>query len=304
MINYERARSRPRAFAYLTGLSLAAFLDLLPAFQEAYDELLDEEDAQRKSPRQRNRGAGRKGALPTIEEKLFFILFYFRQYPTQETLAFLFGFSQAQACIWIHRLSPLLNQALGSKQQLPARQPMELGEVMKECGEMEFMIDGTERPIRRPKDPERRKSDYSGKKKRHCKKNIVVTKRSDGKVIGLGATCPGSQHDKSCTDQDGFEFPEGSVLWKDTGFQGYEPSGTTTHQPKKKPRGKELTAEEKESNRLISQIRVKVEHSIGGIKVFRIVQDVFRNWKKGFDDLVMETACGLFNFRQSAKATT
>ena len=34
-----------------------------------------------------------------------------------------------------------------------------------------------------------------------------------------------------------------------------------------------------------------------GIKIFQIVSAVFRNIKKGFDDLVMEVACGLFNFR-------
>jgi len=77
-----------------------------------------------------------------------------------------------------------------------------------------------------------------------------------------------------------------------------------THQPKKKPRGKELTPDAKESTRLISRIRVKVEHSIGGIKVFRIVQDTFRNINEGFVDLVMETACGLFNLRLASRSLT
>jgi len=89
----------------------------------------------------------------------------------------------------------------------------------------------------------------------------------------------------------------GSRLWKDTGFQGYEPPGTTTYQPKKKPRGGELTPAEKETNQTISRERIGVEHSIGGTKVFRIVHDVFRNHRPAFDDLVMVTACGLFNLR-------
>jgi hypothetical protein len=58
-----------------------------------------------------------------------------------------------------------------------------------------------------------------------------------------------------------------------------------------------LTAEEKERNRKMSQIRVKVEHAISGIKRSRIVKDILRNTKDNFSDLVMVIACGLHNFR-------
>ena len=71
----------------------------------------------------------------------------------------------------------------------------------------------------------------------------------------------------------------------------------TILQPKKKPRGGELTAEEKEYNHRISRIRIQVEHAIGGVKRYRIVKDQLRNWKQGFRDQVMETCCGLHNFR-------
>ncbi len=75
-------------------------------------------------------------------------------------------------------------------------------------------------------------------------------------------------------------------------------------QEEAQPRGKDLTPEEKESNRLISRVRVKVEHSVGGVKVFRIVQDTFRNIKEGFVDLVLETVWGLFNFRLESRTLT
>ncbi len=51
------------------------------------------------------------------------------------------------------------------------------------------------------------------------------------------------------------------------------------------------------SNRKIASIRIRVEHAISGVKRYRIVKDKLRNWKKGFCDLVMETCCGLHNFR-------
>jgi len=58
-----------------------------------------------------------------------------------------------------------------------------------------------------------------------------------------------------------------------------------------------LTEKEKENNRKLSKVRVKVEHAISGIKRSRIVKDIFRNIKDGFSDLVMVIACGLHNFR-------
>ena len=68
-------------------------------------------------------------------------------------------------------------------------------------------------------------------------------------------------------------------LYQDTGFQGFKLSGVTIIQPKKRPKGGQLTAQEKATNRNISSIRIRVEHAIGGVKRFR-VKDKLRNWKK------------------------
>lgn len=298
MLNFERAQASPRVFKQLTGLSTIAFAQLLPAFEQAYQQRPRPQKKTSTKPRRRP-GGGRHSILAILPDKLFFLLFYFRHYPTQETLAFLFGFSQGQANHWIHRLTPLVNQALGYQLQLPARTPTQLHDVLAACTGLEFLIDGTERPIRRPQDSQRRSDDYSGKKKRHTKKNIVLTDKATGRVVGLGQTQPGRKHDKACVDAEGYVYPAGSTLYQDTGFQGYQPPGVTTRQPTKKPRGKELSVEQKAVNREISRERVAVEHSIGGVKVFRIVQDVFRNVKEGFVDRVMETACGLFNLRRA-----
>jgi len=92
-------------------------------------------------------------------------------------------------------------------------------------------------------------------------------------------------------------LPEGSLLYQDTGFQGFALAGTTIFQPQKKPRGGELTPAEKDQNRLISRIHVRVEHAIAGVKRYRLVKDQLRNWQANFRDQVMETCCGLHNFR-------
>jgi hypothetical protein len=91
---------------------------------------------------------------------------------------------------------------------------------------------------------------------------------------------------------------------KITGFQGFEPANVSTYQPKKKPRKQELSAEDKAENQMISSIRILVEHVMAGVKRCRIVHDVFRNTKAHFDDLVMEIACGLHNFRTTLRYNT
>jgi hypothetical protein len=288
-MRYEEARKKPRVFQQLTGMKVEEFDKLKGPFQEAY-----EEDEQRR--RKPGNHAGRKPVLNSCEDKLFFILFYLRHYPTQEVLGFLFGISQGQANQWIHRLTAHVKEALGNEGQLPARTAEDIKELLGACPELAFLIDGTDRPIRRPQDSESRRKDYSGKKKRHTKQNIIIAEKATGRVLGLGPTHPGSKHDKACVDEEGYTFPQGSTLFQDTGFQGYEPEGATIVQPTKKPRGKELSPAQKDANRVISSQRVCVEHSIGGIKIFHVASSIFRNIKDGFVDLVMETACGLFNF--------
>jgi len=117
----------------------------------------------------------------------------------------------------------------------------------------------------------------------------------------LSQTYEGKRHDKKIVDEENLTFPQEISLYKDTGFQGYEPEGITTFQPQKKPQGKGLTAEQKEHNRLISSIRIVIEHIINGIKRCRIVKELFRNTKERYDDLVMEIACGLHNLRVACR---
>ena len=297
MLTYAKIENRPRIFQSLTGLTPAAFAKLLPAFTQAYEAALLTEDAQRETARRRQRGGGRKATLATMADKLVFILFYFKFYPTQELLGFFFGFSQGQANHWVHRLTPILNQALGYEKQLPARKTTEVEEVLAACPGLEFIIDGTERPIQRPKDRQKQRDYYSGKKKRHTVKNNVITDKRTKKVKVLSRTVPGKKHDKKLADEEKYRYPKDSKLWQDNGFQGYAPEGVLIYQPKKRPKGGELTLAEKEHNQTIARERIGVEHSIGGVKVFRIVRDIYRNHKHHFEDLVMETACGLFNLR-------
>jgi len=129
------------------------------------------------------------------------------------------------------------------------------------------------------------------------KRDSCARKRPLCKIKALSRTRPGKTSDKRTADDEHYRFPPRSTLWKDTGFQGYEPPKVRTYQPKKKPPKGELTSEEKATNQAISRKRVRIEHSIGGAKVFHIARDVFRNRRSEYVDLSFETACGLHNLR-------
>jgi hypothetical protein len=84
----------------------------------------------------------------------------------------------------------------------------------------------------------------------------------------------------------------------DKGYQGIEKLNKNSNKvfiPKKKPKGAELTEEEKEENKIISLCRMPVEHSIGGIKRFGCLNDVYRS-KKGKDDKFILVCAGLWNY--------
>lgn len=298
MLSYTKVQNKPRVLKSLTGLSVSEFEQLMVSFEQAWGGYLEQHHIQ--APRARRYGGGRKAQLQDSRDKLLFILVYFRLYPTQEVQGFLFGIGQPQAHEWVHKLTPILNQALGYEQQLPERSPWRLERVLKECVGLELIIDGTERRIPRPKDKDERKQHYSGKKKTFTVKNLLISQRQ-GKVLYLSDTYEGKKHDKAICDEEDYRFPEGTQLWKDTGFQGYEPEGVKTHQPKKKPRNGELSEADKERNQEISRERVQIEHHIGGIKRCNIVVHPLRTRTDHFTDTVMETACGLHNFRLSQR---
>lgn len=124
---------------------------------------------------------------------------------------------------------------------------------------------------------------------------------SNKRIFYLSQTYEGSVHDKRIADEEALDFT-GEVgktleLLQDTGFQGYKPAGAVIVQPLKKPRGGELTDQQKASNREKSSIRVVVEHAIGGVKTWRIVKEQIRSWCRRLRDRVMVLACGLHNFR-------
>ena len=113
----------------------------------------------------------------------------------------------------------------------------------------------------------------------------------------LSPTHAGKWHDKSIADDESYRLPADSPLYQDMGFQGFTVATVTMRQPTKKPRGGELRPEQKEENRRIASEKMRIEHTICGVKRCRIVKDKIRYWQDSIRDTVMEIACGLHNFR-------
>lgn len=294
MINYCTLKTKGHIFLSLTGITAEEFDSLLPSFESAWNNFVYKEFIKGKN-RIRNYGGGNNPVLETTEDKLLFILFYYKIYPIQELQGYLFGISQESTCDWIKRLSLCLTKALGYEKELPERKKENWDTIFQHFPSLDIFIDGTERPINRPK--KNQKFYYSGKKKQHTRK-VVIVSDINRKVHFMSSTVEGKKHDKKISDEELGIIPKWNPVWTDTGFQGIDnPQNAVIFMPKKKPKGKELTKYEKLDNANISRVRVTVEHAIAGIKISSIARDKFRNRREEFADEVMYNSVGLHNFR-------
>lgn len=237
MLTYTTLQDRPREFLAATGLTQAEFAPLLPAFATAYALLYPPDQTLEGQPRRRRAGGGATGTLPQMEDKLFFILVLQKTNPLQTMHGLQFQLSQPQTNYWIHHLLPVLQRALAALGMAPERDASRVAtSPLALEGAPAMAIDGTERRRQRPTNAVQQQEHYSGKKKTHTDKNLLLVNAHTDKVIYLGPTVAGKKHDKKAADEGEIAYPINATLDKDTGFQGYEPAGVLTRQPQKTQR--------------------------------------------------------------------
>jgi DDE superfamily endonuclease len=236
MLTYATLQDRPREFLAATGLTHSEFARVLPAFAAAYAVRYPPDKTWAGKARQRQSGGGAKGVLAQMADKLFFILVYQKTNPLQTMHGLPFDLSQSQTNDWLHRLLPVLRCALAALDMAPERDASRVATspLMLE-GAPAGALDGTERRRQRPTDAAQQTAHYSGKKKAHTDKNVLLINAYTRKVVYLSPTVAGKTHDKKATDEADLVYPVNSTLDKDTGFQGYEPAGVLPQQPKKSP---------------------------------------------------------------------
>jgi len=299
-MNYKAALRTDRMCKALTGLTVLEFHNFVDDFKFYYHE----HEVKRKKKRQRRLGAGRNSKIETIEEKLFYILWYMKTYPTFDVAAFMVGFARSSACTWMHDLLPILELTMKRKFVLPQRKISDPEEFLRLFPETkEVFVDGVERLRQRPKKKKSATKTYSGKKKQHTRKSVVVSDKKR-RVLVVTKQKSGRRHDKRLADKDDTfkQLPETVTAWADTAFVGEEKDHKNIRIPKKKPKGRQLTYDEKETNKIISSYRVIVEHAIGGIKRYRCMSERLRNRKPFIDDQFLLLSSGLWNYHLASSS--
>lgn len=302
-----------RQLKALTGTTQEQFERLEQEFSAVYEEAQEAayDAAVKAGKRKRKPGGGRKGVLISMSLKLFFLLYYLKNYPTFDTLGSIFGLSRSKSCENLHKLMPLLHITLQRLDVLPHRD-FESVEAFREAfkGAEAVLLDATERARQRPSDDKKQNELYSGKQKDHTVKNTIIS--TPDKIIRfVGHTMSGCNHDFAMLKS---EFPpdidwfENIPLYLDLGYTGilklYE--GDRIQIPHRKPRrsknnsNPQLTEEQKEHNRMVGKIRIFVENSISGLKRYNILVHDFRNKKGNFVDETIAICAGLWNMMLGA----
>lgn len=296
-MNISSALRTDRLCLGLTGLCVAEFEALVPVFASVLDAVMRE----RHGESSRQFGAGQKGKLPTVEEKLFFVLMYLKIYPTFDVTSFLVGIDRSNCCRQEQFLVGVLEKTLGRKLVLPERKISSVEEFFEKFPEAkDIFIDGTERRVQKPKNQRKRKKLYSGKKKATTRKNIVVNDERK-RVLILTPTRSVRRHDKRLFEKDigGRNIPASVAAWVDTGFQSIQKDHPNTQIPKKGSKHHPLTQADRDNNRLISSIRIVAEHTIAGIKRYRASSEIYRNKLRNLDDTFILLSAGLWNYHLS-----
>jgi len=311
-LKYREVAARPALLNRLTGLSVKEFEVLRESFSAQYEQQVIQPRVNAPG-RLRAGGGGQKGALPAVADKLLFILVYSRIYPLLIVQGMFFGMAESKACKWVGILLPVLDAAMGKIHVRPKRATgrslEEIIEAFPELKELGVLTDGTERPIRRPKDKTEQKEHYSGKKKRHTSKHVTITHPKTQRILAVSEEAPGTMHDKKIMDEAQLSCTTHLAVRADSGFQGLSIGNAEIIIPFKRKRKKkgepkdELTEQQQEANTLLSKARISIEHSNAGFKRNRSVADILRNTRQGMSDSFALVAMGLHNLRVSMRTS-
>jgi hypothetical protein len=302
-------------------MNLHQFQTLLPQFTRAYDKFEQRRKRRvvvtgQKRLRRAGGGAQFENSLP---DRLLMLLLYYRLYLTQEFMTLLFkAEDKSVICRSIQLMRPVCESILPvperARQRILSLADKEQKRRTKRIGSVEefrqaypeltFIIDGVEQPKRKPKAPAKRKSDYSGKKKRHTLKQLVIGTPS-GIIVDQSPSVGGRRHDFKvfkddhaaralCSEFKGYRV----TLYGDSGFDGMSALGLPleVRLNEKARRNHPLLREQKKLNRLRSSTRIEIEHTFSRRKKYRIAADIYRNRDEDYDQ-AMNIVGGLVNLR-------
>ena len=282
-------------FRSFTGLDVKEFDSLYGEVESRYDE------------KERRADGGHPFKL-SLRNRLLMLLVYYRLYVTSRLVSFLFDLDHSNVLRDMRMLEPVVREILPIPQKLhdrvkKASRPEEVEDYFPG---FKAFIDATEQEIPRPKDKRKRKTHYSGKKRRHTVKT-QLTVNKNGLIIHKTNHAHGRRHDYAIFKDSHPSLPKKVRPVVDLGYDGIQ-----NDYPEMKPiipfkrrgpgrghrgaNGSELTHSQKRFNKKLSRARVIVEHTISRVKKFRMMGEEFRNNLKRYD-LMTDIVSGLVNLR-------
>jgi len=311
MLNYDVLSKKTSVFRQFSGLEVPEFDALNLNIKERYAAF--EQKRLFRADRKRQVGAGHPFKL-SLTDRLLMLLVYYHLYVSSTLAAYLFDLSQTNVLKDIRKLEPLVSEVLPlpKKQHEKARRLQTLDEIEALFPGFKAFLDATEQEIPRPKAKHKRKTHYSGKKKKHTVKT-QITVNKNGLIIHKTRHAKGSTHDYALFKQSHPHLPDNVYLGLDLGYDGVEKDypklkcevpfkRRSPGRDKRGVKAKELSADQKSFNKRLSKERVIVEHTVSRLKKFRIWADEFRNRLKHYD-IMTDIVCGLANFRITGTMT-
>jgi DDE superfamily endonuclease/Helix-turn-helix of DDE superfamily endonuclease len=299
MLTYETLAPKPGAFKSMTGLTVEEFEALLAELRPRYEAARREEDAAR--PRRRAPGGGAKPRY-ALRERLLMTLVWLRLSLTCEAVGVLFAVDKST----VSRTTRPLLQLLRDHGQDTLGGPEDARALLETAGAVDdndtagtddtdgvAIIDAPEQRVERARDNATQRAHYSGKKKAHTRKTLIVV-NGRGRLRYVSPAAPGATHDLSVLRQSGAmeQIPPARSLLADSGFPGVpnDAPERSVALPYKGSRAHPLTPEQKLHHALLSRLRIVVENTLAEMKHFRILADVFRHPLDLYDSIFVSIA--------------
>lgn len=298
-LTYPGLRRHEKLFRGWSGMTVAEFDELYRRFEPAWTQA----EIERLQGRQRQRAVGGGGDyVLDLDTRLLLVLVWMRHYLTGETIGYLFGVNQSTVSRTITRIVPVLQQLAQASLQWPKPKGgrRSLLYFQQEQPDLFAIFDATEQSVNKPQDDKQSRSYFSGKQRRStCKTTIHVNE--DGLIRQLSTSAPGSIHDVTQLRQSGLltAIPPDTIAVADAAYVGIykDLPNQGVLVPYKAQRNHPLVAEQRDANRFLSSIRIKVENVFAQLKIFRILTHRFRHNVANLHSPVFTILAALHNQR-------
>ena len=289
----EYLEKHPSETQRVLGIDYDQLMGLIINAENLYDRQKKYQESQK--TRIIKPGSGRPPKL-TIADQILLTLVYLHHLPTFQMLGVQFGIGESTANYIFHRWVKILRELLpASLLEQVKKNDSDLEWVLEVLTEFELIVDSYEQPIERPTDDREQKKNYSGKQKRHTKKNQVIVMPSGKEIVDVVVGETGATADINIWRSQRLSLQSSQKFQGDKAYVG-EPLINTPH---KKPRSRPLTPAQKRANKSKAQKRIFVEHLIRLLKIFRVAAERFRLKAKNYE-LVILVVCGLIRWRIGA----